>query len=163
LGPNTSTGPIGASTERMLSFVSIVGSAQDPSRAAAAPWRSCPVVRGSSTSASRGAFGRPVSAWAVSTSSSLRASMRRAKASRKTARGSGGKVRSCSAAAAAASRAASQSAQSLIGNSPGSASPSAGLQAVKLPEARAARHSPAIRTGYVVIGISRPFDRADPS
>ena len=66
-GPKTQTGPMGASTERMLSLVSIVGSAHEPSRAAAAAWRSCPVVRGSSTSASRGAFGRPVSACAMST------------------------------------------------------------------------------------------------
>ncbi len=78
LGPKTQTGPIGASRERMLSLVSMVGSAHEPSRAAAAARRSWFVVRGSSTSARRGALGRPVSAWAVSTSSGLRASMRAA-------------------------------------------------------------------------------------
>ena len=75
-GPKTQTGPMAASTERMPSLLSIVGSAHEPSRAAAAACRSCPVVRGSSTSASRGAFGRPVSACATSTSSALRASIR---------------------------------------------------------------------------------------
>ena len=39
-GPNTHTGPIGASIERMPSLVSIVGIAHDPSIAAAAPRRS---------------------------------------------------------------------------------------------------------------------------
>ena len=35
-GPKTTTGPMGPSIERMLFFASIVGSAHEPSRAAAA-------------------------------------------------------------------------------------------------------------------------------
>ncbi len=147
LGPNTHTGPIGASTERMLSLVSIVGSAHEPSSTAAAPCRSCPVVRGSSTSARRGERGRPVSACAMSTSSSLRASIREAKALRKAASLSGGVVRSSAAASTAACSAASQSAQSLIGYSPGSVSPRAGFSALKAPVECAGRHWPAMRMG----------------
>ena len=135
----------------MLALASIVGSAHEPSRAAAAACRSCPVVRGSSTSASRGAFGRPLSACATSTSSAFRASIRPAKASRKAAILSGGDARSTAAAAAAAASAASQSAQSLIGYSPGSFSPSAGFSELNERLDCALRHSPAMRTGWLAI------------
>ena len=50
----------------------MVGKAHEPSRAAAAACRNWFVVRGSSTSASRGERGKAVSAWAMSTSSSCR-------------------------------------------------------------------------------------------
>jgi len=115
LGPKTQTGPIGASIERMFSLVSMVGSAQEPSSAAAAAWRSWPVVRGSSTTASRGALGRPVSLWARSTISAARASIRSAKRMRNLAIRSGGIARRRTADSEAASRASSQSDQLLTG------------------------------------------------
>src|SRR5687768_12219892 len=77
-GPKTHTAPSGAKYERMLFFVSMVAAHHDPSRAAAAACRSWLVVRGSSTSASRGDLGRAVSAWAASTRSPARASIRTA-------------------------------------------------------------------------------------
>ena len=52
----------------MPALVSMVGSAQDPSRAAAAAWRSWFIVRGSSTSSRRGFLGSALSVWAMSTS-----------------------------------------------------------------------------------------------
>ena len=74
-GPMTSTGPSGAWIERMPAFVSIVGNAHEPSRQAAAACLSCPVVRGSSTSFSRGDTGRPVSRAAIPANSSALASI----------------------------------------------------------------------------------------
>ena len=68
-GPKTQTGPIEARQLRIFDFVSIVGSAQEPSRAAAAAWRNWLVVRGSSTSFNRGALGSAVSALAIATRS----------------------------------------------------------------------------------------------
>ena len=85
-GPKTATPPSRARyMERMPLPVSMVGRLQERARAEAAAWRSWPVVRGSSISASRGAAGRPVSASAMATISPERASMRPAKASRKAA------------------------------------------------------------------------------
>ena len=105
-GPNTHTGPSGASRERMFRFVSIVGSAQEPSSAAAAAWRNWLVVRGSSTSARRGDLARAVSMWAASTISPLRASIRSAKRVKNPAICSGGAARRRDAASAAAFNAA---------------------------------------------------------
>src|SRR5208282_1243806 len=135
----------GASIERMFNFVSIVGIAHEPSRAAAAAWRNCPVVRGNSTSARRGDFGNAVSACAISTRSDLRASMRSAKHVRNFAICSGGVARKMFAASKAAFKASSQSAQALMGNSSGSVSPVAGFSAWKVPLAFAAPHWPLIR------------------
>jgi hypothetical protein len=103
---------------------------------------------GSSTSARRGAFGNAVSTCAISTSSDLRASMCSAKRVKNFAICSGGTVRSVAAASAAAASVASQSAQVLTGYSAGSISPVAGFSARKVPVAVAARHSPAMRTGW---------------
>src|SRR5690606_12971977 len=71
LGPKTQTGPSGPKQDRIPALVSIVAIAQSPDRQAAAAARSWLLVRGSSTSASRGVLARPVSEKAASTKASL--------------------------------------------------------------------------------------------
>ena len=153
-GPMTSTGPIAACTARMPAFVSIVGSAQEPSRQAAAACLSCPVVRGSSTSFNRGDTGRPVSRAASAASSSAWASIAAAYSSRNLAISSRGTVASRALAASAAASARSHSARSLTGNRSASGRPVAGSIAVNVSPPVDAVHRPSIHTCAVATVVT---------
>ena len=80
--------------------------------------------------------------------------MRLANCVKKCAIRSGGVARNSGMISTAAVSAASQSAQALTGYSSGDGRPVAGSSARKFPVAQAARHSPAIKTGWAGIRVS---------